>query len=618
MVTSAAGILLFAGLSTSPLRGEVPSEATKAVGFSYSRPDEIVLRHLTLELTVDFKKQQLVGRAQYEIDNKKRVTSLLLDTRDLVIRSVTIGRGNAPTQYFLGRSDPVLGAPLSIAITPETRYVTIEYATSPNAIGLQWLTPSQTAGKRKPFLYASSQMIGARSWIPCQDIPVARMTFRATIKTPAGMLALMSAINPQAKNSRGVYEFDMPQPIPSELITLAVGDVDFRALGHRTGVYAESPMLGKAVSELRDTERMLAVAESLYGPYRWGRYDMLILPPAYLWGGMENPRLTFASPTILAGDRSQLGLIAHELAHSWAGNLVTNATWDDFWLNESFATYLERRILEAVVGKDVADMSSVLARKELDRELERSGQSPLSSQLHRELGMNEPGSVDWYAVYEKGYLFLRALEEAAGRKRWDAFLRTYFDKFSFQSITTQQFVAYYRDLLARRDSVLQASVDLDAWIYKPGLPANAPVARSARLANVDEQVRSWQIGKTTTPLATSGWTTQEWVYFLQRQPDTLTAEGMSRLDQAFGFAGRSNAEIDATWLELAIRHNYQAAFPSLEEFLKSVGRLKYLEPLYRSLAESPEGLQLGKMIFAEARDGYHQIAVKRIEQILGR
>ena len=605
---SAIPVIMFA-------QGRNPVELIP-VGYSYSRPSEVAIKHLDLTLSVDFRKRVLRGRASYEIDNTKRVSKLILDTRDLNIVTVTLGRGNAPTGFELGRSDTLLGAPLLISISPETQIVTIDYTTSPHATALQWLRPEQTFGKKLPFMYTESEPIQARSWLPCQDIPSVRLTYRATVKVPPGMLAIMSAVNPQAKNSRGVYELDMPQPIAPYLIALAVGDIEFRATGKRTGVYAEPSMALKSARELSSLERMVAVAESLCGPYRWGRYDVLVLPPAYPVGGMENPRLTFATPTIIVGDKSLTNLINHELAHSWSGNLVTNASWNDIWLNEGITTYLERRITEALHGREFADMESAVERHDLDELMRRLGPTNPETQLFLDMGGSNPNNEGRQVVYEKGALFLRAVEEAAGRRRVDAFLRTYFDRFAYQSITTSQFVTYYRDTFAKRDSVLNARVNVDAWIFRPGIPSGAPKVGSRRLEIVDAQLLRWQAGSDPHPLKTSGWTTFEWVHFLQMMPDSLSATAMGRLDIAFGFTGAQNDEILSVWLLLAIRHHYQPAFQRLETFLKSTGRIKYIFPLYRALTETEEGAALGREIFRKARSGYHPLVVNAVSRVL--
>src|ERR1017187_3752278 len=356
---------------------------------SWSRPELIRVRHLELDLDVNFDSRVLAGSATLHLDRTSG-DELVLDTRGLAIRSVD----NASSQE-LGAPDPILGAPLRIQLAPGATWVRIHYSTSPQASGLQWLDPPQTAGKLHPFLYTQSQAIHARSWIPLQDTPAVRVTFQAEIRVPAGLRVVMGA------EMRGSH-FRMEQPVPSYLIALAAGDLEFRALGPRSGVYAEPALIDAAAYEFGDTEAMIGAVEAMYGPYRWGRYDLLVLPPSFPFGGMENPRLTFATPTILAGDRSLVSLVAHELAHSWSGNLVTNATWSDFWLNEGFTVYVERRVLEKLYGPARADMEAVLGRRELDREM--AGLRESDRVLHIDLTGRDPDDGCTLVPYEKGAL----------------------------------------------------------------------------------------------------------------------------------------------------------------------------------------------------------------------
>ena len=286
----------------------------------------------------------------------------------------------------------------------------------------------------------------------------------------------MSAENPTAVNAEAVYSFAMPHPVPSYLLALAVGELEFRPLGGspRAGVYAEPPVVEKAAAEFADTEKMIAAAEALYGPYRWGRYDLLVLPPSFPFGGMENPRLTFATPTIIAGDRSLVSLVAHELAHSWSGNLVTNATWNDFWLNEGFTTYFEMRIMEAVYGREHSEMLAALAHQDLADAVAEAGATSPDTHLRLNLAGRNPDEGVTSIPYDKGYFFLRLIEETVGREAWDAFLRGYFDTFAFQSMDTDGFLAYLREkLLAGRPGV-EEKLQIAAWVDGPGIPANCP------------------------------------------------------------------------------------------------------------------------------------------------
>jgi len=548
---------------------------------SCSRPDLIRVRHLELDLDVNFSSRVLSGSVTLHLD---RVSGdeLVLDTRGLAIHSVE----NAAS-HELCAPDPILGAPLRVQLLPGATWVRVHYSTSPQASGLQWLDPLQTAGKLHPFLYTQSQAIHARSWIPLQDTPAVRVTFDATIRVPNGLRAVMGA---EMSGNR----FRMPQPVPSYLIALAAGSLEFRALGERSGVYAEPSMIDAAAYEFADTEAMIGAVEAMYGPYRWGRYDLLVLPPSFPFGGMENPRLTFATPTVIAGDRSLVSLVAHELAHSWSGNLVTNATWSDFWLNEGFTVYVERRVLERLYGPARAAMEAVLGRRQLDAEM--AGLREPDRILHIDLSGRDPDDGCTLVPYEKGALLLRTIEQAVGRERFDAFLRAYFDRFAFQSITTADFLDYVRRELPN-------PVPLDEWIFRPGIPAGAADPHSDAFERVES---GW-------PTDTAAWSTQEWLHFLrsQERPD------MARLDREFHFTQSRNSEILFQWLLMAVKAGYEPALPQVGPFLKSVGRRKFLKPIYIELMKTPHGQSLAREIYREARAGYHPIAQATIDGIVG-
>lgn len=589
---------------------------------SYSHPEHVRVRHVDLDLEVDFDRQRLHGSATLAV---KRTSAdakqpLVLDSRKLLIEKVEAsadGSEFASTRFEVGKEDPILGSPITVTLPDRVKAVRIYYATGPDASGLQWLSREMTAGKKYPFLFTQSEAIHARSWIPLQDSPGVRVTYSARVRTPKGVLAVMSAVNDPKDPRNGEHHFEMKQEIPPYLIALAVGDLEFRPLGPRTGVYAEPGVVEKAAAEFSDLEKMVSAVEEMYGPYRWGRYDVLVLPPSFPLGGMENPRLTFATPTILAGDKSLVSLLAHELSHSWSGNLVSNATWSDFWLNEGFTVYLERRVLEKVYGKGRADMEAVLGRKSLARELADLQTS--DQVLHIDLKGRDPDDGLTDIPYEKGALFLRHLEAAFGREKFDAFLRGYFDHFAFQSITTAEFAAYLKEHLLKGDPEKAAKVLVDEWLYRPGVPGTAPDVRAAAFARVEEQAKSWATGATAAKgLRTQDWSTQEWQHFLEELPEDLSAARMAELDKALGFTKRGNSEIIFQWLQLAIRHRYEPAYPRLEEFLTSQGRRKFLKPLYEELVKTPEGKERARRIYAKARPTYHPISVATIDGILGK
>jgi leukotriene-A4 hydrolase len=580
---------------------------------SFARPEEAVVRHLALDLDVDFGRQQLTGSATLTIEAAEGARELVLDTNGLEVASVHLDDGT-PATYTLGDPQPFLGRALTVTILQGTKSVKVAYSTSPDAAAVQWLSPEQTAGGKYPFLFTQSQAILARTWVPCQDTPGVRMTYDATVRVPKGLMAIMSAENPTEPSADGTYRFRMPQPIPSYLLALAVGDLEFRSLSDNSGVWAEKPMIEASHYELVDTPKMIEAAEQLYGPYRWGQYDVLVLPPSFPFGGMENPRLTFATPTILAGDRSLVNLVAHELAHSWSGNLVTNATWNDFWLNEGFTVYFERRIMEAVFGRDYSEMLALLGYQDLESTVAEL--PPRDTHLFLDLTGRDPDDAATKLAYEKGYFLLRLIEETVGREAFDAFLREYFDAHAFQSMTTTEFIEELREKLLSKHEGSEDRIGVEQWVNAPGIPENAPQVQSDAFRKVEAQVKAFANGTPASQLTTQNWSTHEWIHFLRHLPKTLNHGQMIDLDEAFKFTESGNSEILHEWLMNAIEHKYEPAYGALERFLLRQGRRKFLKPLYQKLAETPEGRDRAKAIYAKARPMYHAVSYRTIDQIL--
>ncbi len=577
---------------------------------SYSRPDEVRVRHIQLDLNVDFDAQTLQGTAALDLERLDLNASLIVDTRDLAIHGVRSADGDDLT-YQLGDADPLLGAPLTIELPDGVERVVIDYSTSPEAAALQWLSPEQTSGD-EPFLFSQSQAILARTWVPCQDSPGVRFTYDATVQVPAGLMALMSAENPQQPSTDGRYTFNMPQAIPSYLLALAVGDLEFASLGEHTGVYAEPATLEATAWEFADVEAMLLAAEELYGEYAWGRYDILVLPPSFPFGGMENPRLTFATPTILAGDRSLVALIAHELAHSWSGNLATNATWDDFWLNEGFTTYIELRLMEAIKGAEYAQMLAALSYQDLEEELESLGASSARTHLRLDLADTDPDDGVNSIAYDKGALLLRTLEQELGRDSLDAFLVDWFSDNAFKSVTTDQLLDALRTRFPNREDLWQ--VVESEWIDGPGIPENHAPASAAAFEVVDQALAAWSESGQLPPW--QDWNTHQRLHFLRTMKTTDIGK-LTRMDGAFSLTASGNSELAAQWLENAIRAGYEPAYPRLREFLLQVGRRKFLTPLYTALAVTEEGKEWAREVYAEARPGYHSVSQGTIDRLLG-
>lgn len=582
---------------------------------SYANFNDVRIKHLKLDLRVDFSEKTLDGKVDISIENYTKAKQLILDSKDLTIHKVLL-EDSIETSFSLGEKSEVFGQPLTVEVEPSTKVVSVYYTTSPDAEALQWLTPEQTLGKVHPFLFSQSQAILARSWVPCQDGPGVKFTYEATIKTDPNLIALMSAENGTTKNENGVYTFKMDQPISSYLLALTVGDLAFASTGRNSGVYAEPAMLEKSVWELNSMQSMIDSAEKLYGPYAWERYDVVILPPSFPFGGMENPRLTFATPTIIAGDRSLVALIAHELAHSWSGNLVTNETWNDFWLNEGFTVYFEQRIMEKIFGKPYEEMLTKLGMGELEATLKNLINEGNSEDTHLYLDLDgrnpDDGLTD--VAYEKGRFFLQKLESVVGRERFDLFLKNYFKENKFKPMNTERFIANLNEHLLTPEE--EQAVNINAWVYGPGFPDNALIPYSEELDRVESSIAQYNNNQIKAEeIDISGYTTHHWLYFL-RGLKNLDSIKMHELDQNFNFTQTGNSEIACDWFKHCIDHHYEEAFPALNDFLIRVGRRKFLTPLYTRLAKSPQNKAWAKEVYQTARNGYHSVSYNTIDEVL--
>ncbi len=580
---------------------------------SYAKPDEARVLHVSLDVRADFERKVISGACTLSIAAREDAREIVLDVKGLNIGVVT-GNGQS-LPFTIGASDGERGAPMTIQLNG-AREIKIIYETSPDAEALQWLTPAQTASG-KHFLFSQGQSILTRTWAPTQDSPGIRQTYDVRVVVPEDLIAVMSAemVTPQGELVEGgrAFRFRMSNPVPIYLMAIAVGDLVFGSVGPRTGVWTEPTVLERGLHECADMEAMVRTAEALYGPYRWGRYDVLILPPSFPYGGMENPRLTFLTPTFLAGDRSLVHLIAHELAHSWSGNLVTNAVWSDSWLNEGFTTYFEGRIIEALYGAERATMADVLGWAEIQEAI-RTQPADLQRLHLLDPAASSPSAI----VYEKGALFLRTIERIMGRQRFDAYLRSYFDRHAFQPMTTERFLADFRERAVRGDAALERQLQLDAWAYEPGLPSNVEEPHAEAFDQVAHFVADFVAGNPPAAAPWENWGTFERQRYLQTLPRTLSRQQLDTLESAFGLNEIGNNEVLFNWLELVVKNRYEPGVPSLTRFLTSQGRGKFVRPLYRGLVEQGDwGRPIAQRIYAQARPTYHPIVVSAVDRIVG-
>jgi len=581
---------------------------------SYFDPDQPRVRRLRLKLDVDFAARRIDGVVLLELTSPSG-GALDLDTKGLEILAVETPDGRA-VPHTLGAEEPIHGRRLRLDLPAGAPAVGIRYRTAPEAIALQWLAPEQTEGRRHPFLFSQCQAIHARTVVPIQDSPRARVTYTAEVTVPDPLAAVMSAgpagVRPGPRPATRTFLFEMPQPIPSYLLALAVGDLEARDLSPRSRVWAEPATVDRAAWEFAEIESMILKAEGLFGPYEWDRYDMLVLPPSFPYGGMENPRMTFLTPTLLAGDRSLVDVVAHELAHSWTGNLVTNATAEHFWLNEGTTVYAERRIQEALHGEEAASLSWAIGQTALDQELERFAKEPELTKLRQHLEGIDPDDAFSSIPYEKGARLWALVERTAGRATFDPVLRDYIATFRFTSITSDDWLGFIE---SRLPGVL-GKINARAWLDEPGIPANAPVFRSKRLEELTALAGGWGGGTRPTPEASGRWSPSEMLVYLQRLPREMDRAACAWLDESYGLTRRGNYEILVEWLTIAAGSDYEPVFPRVREVLTRVGRMKYLRPLYGALGRHPRTRDLARAIFKEASPGYHALSRRVVESVI--
>ncbi len=580
---------------------------------TFAQPQVARVTHVDLDLALDFVGKSMGGTAVLNVLAQDDADNIVLDSNGLRIDRVTDAAGNA-LQYTLGETVEGKGAPLTIMMG-NARKIRIAYRAAPDADALQWLSPEQTAGGVHPYLFSQGQATLNRTWIPTQDSPGIRQTWQARITAPKPLDVVMSGVRQgepvDTGDGRRAFTFVMDKPVPPYLIAIAAGDIDFAATGPRTGVWAEPSVLARAAKEVGDTEAMVEAAEALYGPYRWGRYDMIVLPPAFPYGGMENPVMTFLTPTFIAGDRSNNGLVAHELAHSWSGNLVTNAVWGDSWLNEGVTTYFENRIVEEVYGKKRASQEAALMFANIEETLAEVGTHAPGTALSTD-GEYELGSA---IAYDKGAFFLMTVESIVGRERFDGWLRQWFDNHAFQPATSELF---YEDMMANlvRSDAEAKSLSLREWIFEPGLPSNVAAPDPAAFAEVDRAVGIYAKSG-TIPAAWAGWSSAERQRFLDNIPKERTAAQLATLDDALGLSGSGNNEELFLWLELALANRYDPAVPQAESFLATVGRAKFVRPLFETLWEQGDwGRPIATSIYATTRGSYHSVTRRGVDRVM--
>eukprot|EP01041_Mallomonas_annulata_P006717 gene6717-13611_t len=608
---------------------------------SYSNPTEAIVTHIHLDWKLDFDNETISGAATLSVSVLKNDSSnVYFDSRGLSIKTSRIG--DVPANHSLSE-DGLLGQKVTVPIPNEFRTaqscfdITFEYSTSPGAMAVQWLKPAATAGKVFPYVFTQCQAIHARTLFPCMDSPGVKTTYTATVTAPEWCTVLMSALAlPSVEgDAKGTFRWTQPVPVCSYLIALAAGELASRDVSPRVRIWAEPTVVADAANDFSQTEEFLSIAEGLTCPYLWTRYDVLCLPPSFPYGGMENPCLTFATPTLLTGDKSLADVIAHEIAHSWTGNLVTNKTWEHFWLNEGWTVWLERKIVSRMYDnegdekKDHLLLSAEIGWKTLQENVSRMGETDRFTRLVWPLANEDPDDAFSSVPYEKGFNLLYQLETKLGTPAFETFAKAYIQEFQFGYVTSGSFKDFLLNHFAADEekSALLLAMDWKEIFYGTGMPKYVPDF-SNRLSEAARTLASvWTVAalsgsapSTASSDDIKGWTAKQVCVFLEllldhvsTTNDSFPEDALQTMDGLYDLTASGNAEIKFRWLSLCIESDVTWIVPHAVSFVTSQGRMKFVRPLYRSLRASPVGSAAAIATFATHSDMYHPIAKKMIQ-----
>uniref|UniRef100_U5EZH8 Leukotriene A(4) hydrolase n=1 Tax=Corethrella appendiculata TaxID=1370023 RepID=U5EZH8_9DIPT len=601
---------------------------------SFSNPEDVVIKHIDLIWNVNFDKKTLSGVATIHFDIlAQSIEKILLDVSDLSIESVNVksAKNEIPIDFEITDHVENIGSKLTLFLPTQTSgklIVIIKYETSASASGLLWLASEQTCGKKHPYLFSQCQAIHARSILPCQDTPAVKFTYNSVLYHPAELTGLMSAI--RTKNLPGESHFEQTVPIPSYLLAIVVGAIVSRDIGPISSVWAEQEQIEESAEEFSQTNDFLKKAEEICGPYVWKRYDLLILPPSFPFGGMENPCLTFITPTCLAGDKSLANVVAHEISHSWTGNLVTNQNFEHFWLNEGFTIFVEQKILGRLNGPAFRDFHALHGLSELTDCIKvQLANEPELTKLVVDLTNLGPDDAFSTVPYIKGSTFLRYLEQKfGGPEVFEAFLRSYLNKFKFQSILTDSFKSYLYEYFNKEPKYEQilASIDWDKWLFSEGMPPIIPDYDHSLVDACKRHADLWADNNLDTIKASS--VIQEKLLSVQvieflalllekKTIVDLNGEKLSFLVKTYKLNETKNSEIRFRLVRLYIKARLFGKMTEILQFLNSNFRLKFVRPIYKELGQWPEAKPLAIENFAKYKIEMMAVCVNGISKDLG-
>jgi leukotriene-A4 hydrolase len=623
-----------------PTPAQLAREASTDEKSTQSNWRDAQATHASIEWRVDFDKEVLRGAVTYDVTNKSNASTFIVDTHSgLTIHKAYVD--NVEAEVLLGKPHAIFGISAAVPLPPakKTCQVRFEYSTAPECSAAQWLNPAQTAGKKRPYLFTQSQAIHARALLPCQDAPGAKMSWDAVVDAPQWATALMSGLQaeslpfihkkcPSVKDTYKRWFWKQPVPTSSYLIAIVVADLEARDISERCRVWSEPSVVDKALHEFSETEQFLRAAEDITGQdYVWKRYDLVCLAPSFPYGGMENPCLTFVTPTLLAGDRSLAGVVAHEIAHSWTGNLVTNATWEHFWLNEGWTRWLERKIKARTSGKGrlLEDFDLATSQRNLTgavKHFTEIGQGALTALVPPIEGV-DPDDAFSLVPYEKGSSLIHLLERTVGEAKFSTFVKAYIREFRFTTVTTAQFRAF-----VRRELGAVSTIDWCQWFHAPGDLPQALALNESLGEKAVALARQWLKNGCGDFTTLEGWTTDEKVAFLDalgaggddgRTQSAVSLQVLDAIDDAYSLTMDANAEIRSRWCKLLLSAGAPRGVALAVDFVTCQGRMKFVRPLYRALRDSPcaGAKETAISTFVENADFYHPICRKMVASDLG-
>lgn len=616
---------------------------------TYSNFEEIIQKNVELDVSIDFEKQQMYGTVQteYEILNPS-LNKIILDLHgpDISqINLITEDYDEIPLEYEIydkNEDKEALGTPLIINLESlkkenndeyekifKDKLVTIniKFNTNEKCNGIQYLTKEQTHSKQYPFMFTQCEAIQCRTLFPCQDTPSVKAKYKVktSIESPLTFLfgGIAKSHYSDSSTKKKIMLFEQNIPIPSYLVAFVAGDLEFAKISKRCGVWAERGLASKAANEFIDAEKYIEIAENyLNHPYEWQTYNILVLPFSFPFGGMENPNLTFVTPALLAGDRSMSNVIGHEISHSWTGNLVTNKNWANFWVNEGFTKFMERKLDKNLLGEDMSNLESIVGNNSLISAIKMYGEDSHFTSLSPDFSGIDPDDGFSTIPYEKGYQLLVYLEEKVGEDMFREIMSKYIDTFKYKSVDWTDFKQIYEEYVTEKmnrsnSRKILNSIDWNKWVTEKGFPSYKMEFKSKYTKEVEDLIGQFLDGKENPENALKifkEWHTNVKLTFLdeiKKDVKNFDEDLILKIKKELNLVEEYNDDVKALWYEITLDKKLDIEIENIKQFLQTHGRLKYLKPLYYGWINLD--LESARTFFDENKYLYHPISRRLIQ-----